>query len=376
MIGASGCIAAAHDALPRLPTPANVLGALTPLTEEQREIQTVAREFARDRDRAVTPTRGIATRTSSRHRAASSASSGFSACCIPEEYDGLGLDTLTYLVALEEIADRRRVGRGDDERAQLAADADAAQLRDRRAERALPQADGARRDARRVRAVASRRPDPTPRRCARRPCATATTGFSTAPRAGSRAARTPTSSSPWRAPTPPTTGAGARGISAFIVTPDLPGLQRRQEGRQDGPARVADGAAPLRRHARSRREPARRRGAGASSTRCSRSTTAGSASPRRRSASREAALRARARLRGGAQAVRQADQGIPGDPVQARRHGDARRVVARAAARRGRREGPRRAHHAVQLDGQAARRARRRCGSRRRRFRSSAATAT
>ena len=39
-----------------------------------------------------------------------------------------------------------------------------------------------------------------------------------------------------------------------------------------------------------------------------------------------------AALRGGAQAVRQADQGIPGDPVQARRHGDARRRGARAAA--------------------------------------------
>ncbi len=65
--------------------------------------------------------------------------------------------------------------------------------------------------------------------------------------------------------------------------------------------------------------------------------------------------RGAAALRRRAEAVRQADQGIPGDPVQARRHGDAHRGVARAAARRRRGEGPRRADHAVRLDEQAAR---------------------
>ena len=36
---------------------------------------------------------------------------GFLGMMIPEEYDGLGLDTTTYLVALEEIAAVGRVGR-------------------------------------------------------------------------------------------------------------------------------------------------------------------------------------------------------------------------------------------------------------------------
>ena len=77
--------------------------ALTPLTEEQREIQRTAREFALreiapfsaqwDRDSHFEPTLvpklGVL---------------GFLGMMVPERYDGLGLDTLTYLVALEEIA--------------------------------------------------------------------------------------------------------------------------------------------------------------------------------------------------------------------------------------------------------------------------------
>jgi len=77
--------------------------ALTPLSEEQREIQRVAREFARqeiaphshewDRDAYFDPSlpRKLG-------------ELGFLGMMIPEKYDGLGLDTLTYLVALEEIA--------------------------------------------------------------------------------------------------------------------------------------------------------------------------------------------------------------------------------------------------------------------------------
>jgi alkylation response protein AidB-like acyl-CoA dehydrogenase len=77
--------------------------ALTPLTEEQREIQKVARDFALaeiaphsvawDRDAhfepSIVPKMGEL---------------GFLGMMIPEQYDGLGLDTLTYLLALEEIA--------------------------------------------------------------------------------------------------------------------------------------------------------------------------------------------------------------------------------------------------------------------------------
>jgi alkylation response protein AidB-like acyl-CoA dehydrogenase len=77
--------------------------ALTPLTEEQRAIQQTAREFAAreiapfaaewDRDAYFEPS-----------IIGKLAASGFLGMMVPEEFDGLGLDTLTYLVALEEIA--------------------------------------------------------------------------------------------------------------------------------------------------------------------------------------------------------------------------------------------------------------------------------
>ena len=77
--------------------------ALTPLTEEQREIQRVARDFARneiaphsaqwDRDAYFEPT-----------LISKLGQLGVLGMLIPEKYDGLGLDVLTYLVALEEIA--------------------------------------------------------------------------------------------------------------------------------------------------------------------------------------------------------------------------------------------------------------------------------
>jgi alkylation response protein AidB-like acyl-CoA dehydrogenase len=77
--------------------------ALTPLTAEQREIQRAAREFALreiapfsaqwDRDSYFEP--GLVPKLGAL---------GFLGMMVPERYDGLGLDTLTYLVALEEIA--------------------------------------------------------------------------------------------------------------------------------------------------------------------------------------------------------------------------------------------------------------------------------
>jgi alkylation response protein AidB-like acyl-CoA dehydrogenase len=77
--------------------------ALTPLTEEQLSIQAVARDFAN---------RELAPHTAAWDRDAYFEPSlipklgqlGFLGMMIPEEYDGMGLDTLTYLVALEEIA--------------------------------------------------------------------------------------------------------------------------------------------------------------------------------------------------------------------------------------------------------------------------------
>jgi alkylation response protein AidB-like acyl-CoA dehydrogenase len=77
--------------------------ALTPLTEEQRAVQSTAREFAKrelapfadqwDEDAHFEPA-----------LIPKLAELGFLGMLVPEQYDGLGLDTLTYLVALEEIA--------------------------------------------------------------------------------------------------------------------------------------------------------------------------------------------------------------------------------------------------------------------------------
>ena len=77
--------------------------ALIPLTEEQRAIQQAARDFARDE---------LAPGVGERDRdgrfddtlVPKLAALGFLGMLLPEEYEGLGLDTRTYLVALEEIA--------------------------------------------------------------------------------------------------------------------------------------------------------------------------------------------------------------------------------------------------------------------------------
>jgi alkylation response protein AidB-like acyl-CoA dehydrogenase len=76
---------------------------LLPLTEEQAEIQRLARDFAReeiapyveawDRDAYFEP--ALVTKMGEL---------GFLGMLLPEEYDGLGLDTASYLLALEEIA--------------------------------------------------------------------------------------------------------------------------------------------------------------------------------------------------------------------------------------------------------------------------------
>jgi alkylation response protein AidB-like acyl-CoA dehydrogenase len=76
---------------------------LNPLTEQQRAVVDLAREFAAEEiaphaarwDREAFFDRGIAEKLGAL---------GFLGMMIPEEWDGLGLDTLTYLMALEEIA--------------------------------------------------------------------------------------------------------------------------------------------------------------------------------------------------------------------------------------------------------------------------------
>ncbi|MFN2397479.1 MAG: acyl-CoA dehydrogenase family protein [Gemmatimonadaceae bacterium] len=77
--------------------------ALIPLTDEQREIQTLAQEFA---EKEIAPYSEKWDRDA--HMDTSIISKlgelGFLGMMIPEEFGGLGLDTCTYLVALEEIA--------------------------------------------------------------------------------------------------------------------------------------------------------------------------------------------------------------------------------------------------------------------------------
>ena len=70
---------------------------------EQREIVDLAREFARDK---IEPFAAEWDRTSHFPRDVIDALGklGFLGMCTPEEYDGMGLDTLTYLMALEEIS--------------------------------------------------------------------------------------------------------------------------------------------------------------------------------------------------------------------------------------------------------------------------------
>jgi alkylation response protein AidB-like acyl-CoA dehydrogenase len=80
-----------------------MIPGLTALTAEQREIQQAARDFAQaeiapytaqwDRDAYFEPT-----------LVQKLGELGFLGMQVPEIFDGLGLDTLTYLVALEEIA--------------------------------------------------------------------------------------------------------------------------------------------------------------------------------------------------------------------------------------------------------------------------------
>ena len=77
--------------------------ALVPLTEQQREIQRAAAEFAAAE---IAPCAAKWDREAHFDRRVIDklGQLGFLGMMLPEQYDGLGLDTCTYLVALEEIA--------------------------------------------------------------------------------------------------------------------------------------------------------------------------------------------------------------------------------------------------------------------------------
>lgn len=76
---------------------------LTPMTPDQREIQRMAREFAM---RELAPHAAAWDRDSYFEPSLTGklGDLGFLGMLLPEAYDGLGLDSLTYLLALEEIA--------------------------------------------------------------------------------------------------------------------------------------------------------------------------------------------------------------------------------------------------------------------------------
>ena len=82
--------------LPRSP-------GLVDLSEEQREVQRLARDFALAE---IAPHAAEWDRDAHFERAivAKMGELGFLGMLIPEQYDGLGVDTVTYLLALEEIA--------------------------------------------------------------------------------------------------------------------------------------------------------------------------------------------------------------------------------------------------------------------------------
>ena len=77
--------------------------SLIPLDEQQHEIQRLARDFAAD-EIAPHAAEWDAQAYFPREVAARMGELGFLGMLIPEQYDGLGLDTTSYLLALEEIA--------------------------------------------------------------------------------------------------------------------------------------------------------------------------------------------------------------------------------------------------------------------------------
>src|SRR5579862_9570323 len=73
------------------------------LTDQQREVQQLARAFAAEE---LAPHAGEWDRTSHFERTLVPrlAELGFLGMLVPDEYEGLGLDTVTYLLVLEQIA--------------------------------------------------------------------------------------------------------------------------------------------------------------------------------------------------------------------------------------------------------------------------------
>src|SRR5919198_3358389 len=78
-------------------------GSMSTATDVREQVVELAREFAREK---IEPFAAEWDRTSHfpRDVVDEMGKLGFLGMCTPEEYDGMGLDTLTYLLALEEIS--------------------------------------------------------------------------------------------------------------------------------------------------------------------------------------------------------------------------------------------------------------------------------
>ena len=210
----------------------------------------------------------------------------------------------------------------------------------------LPAEDGHRRDPRRLLALRARGRLRRPGRSRRPPRRTATaTGSSTARRCGSPTASAPASSS-CSMKTDPKADPPHKGMTCFITekepwrdenTGEFAGLDVPPQDQEDGlQGRRVDRAGLRRLPLPGRADPRRRGGRARQGLRADDGRARGRPRQRRRPRRRHRPARARAGapLQPGAQDVRQADRPAPGDPVQARRHGDQDRGGAAADAAR------------------------------------------
>ena len=191
------------------------------LTEEQRMLRDIAREFARTRLAPYAAERDREARFPA-EALAELGKLGFMGMLVPEAYGGAGADHVGY--ALVHGGDRRRRGGGLDdlERAELGRLHAGAAVRLGRAEAALPEADGEGRDARlllpdRAAGGLRRGGDQDAGAAPRQPLGVERHQAVHQLRRSTRRSR-----SSLRSPIP---SAARRGISAFLVPTDSPGFR-------------------------------------------------------------------------------------------------------------------------------------------------------
>ena len=258
------------------------------LTDEQKAFQQQVAAFARER---VAPQAAAHRRDAARSRATlmrAAAALGLMGVTIPHDV-GRRRPRLRQLRAGDRGARAGERGRRRHRRRQ--------QLARRRADRALRHATrrsetwlrrlATGRGARRLRAVGGARRHPTPRTSRRSRASTSAATCINGRKVWVANAEAADLVIVFAATQP---GLRGRGISAFLVPMDTPGITRVATRRFARRARPRLHGSRARRRPRRRRRAARARRARDSASRCGRSTAAASRSPRRRSASATAAL--------------------------------------------------------------------------------------